>query len=283
MNAVDRLPFAQKVANHMPVDAHSTQLLAVALLAFFGMLAAVWFSTKTAKALGVSTGVAGWVSLSIVLVSFIDLASSWGLNYTVPYDVPALAFFCAGIWCVVTNRLLFFYLVFMVATLNRETSCFLILFYIVWNYCQLRGIAHARRTIALNAAVLSVLWVAIKIVPTHMFHGHSFAVSGVSPVEHIFVHNLRTLLKPQQWPVLASICGFTLFLIWIGRRWIGNQALEYAVGITLAVWFLGSVLEGQILEIRIFNEWAAMTTPCLALIVYRRMWAAAEPSSSVKA
>ena len=54
-----------------------------------------------------------------------------GWNYAVinsiyhSYDLPCLAFFCLGVFLFLDKRLVLFYIIFVVACFNRESTCFI--------------------------------------------------------------------------------------------------------------------------------------------------------------
>ena len=272
MQLARRIPLFGKLAAHAPLTPHSTDALALLLLAFFGMVAAVWATGKTMESLGVSRSVSAWARLLVVIVSFFNLTPAWGLNYTVPYDVPALAFCAIGVWLIVSARLAWFYPLFCVATLNRETSCFLVLFFVLWSVLQRKKPSLSGST-AVHAVVLTALWVAVKFTATHLFQGHAFSATDQFMTARM-AYNIREFFKPQQWPVLASACGFTLPLIWIGRRWIRHRAYAVSSGVTLACWLVGACTQGNVTELRIFGEWAAWLCPMLGLMIAHRLQAA---------
>ena len=276
MRGAKKIVLFQKVASHLPTAPRSTDELVLLLSAFFGMLAAVWCTGKTMESLGLSRRLADWVRLLVAIMSFFNLTPAWGLNYTLPYDVPSLAFFSCGVWLLVSRRMVWFYPLFALATLNKETTCFLVIFFIVFTAVEQGDQPHIRRYIALHTGALTAVWLVVKLVPTHLFHGHAFSVSQKGLFLHRLLFNLEEVVKPQQWPVLASVCGFTLPLVWLWRRWIGHRAFAYAAGITIAAGFLGGVLQGLIIEIRIFADWAALITPCLGLMIMHRLAASGE-------
>lgn len=265
MQAAEHIHALAKVAAHLPFGDKTVPSMVMALLAFFGMLGAVYATRGTIKALTGDASLARWICLLVVLMSYFDLASTWGLNYTAPYDVPSLAFFAVGIWLIVTGRLLWLYPVFAIATLNRETTIFLVVFYILWTAV---GKKEKPALIAINAVVLGAVWIAIKLYLAHRFQGNPMDGDNGLYMSHA-KQNLKFLL-PQQWPVLLSVCAFTLPIIYACRRWIRNPAYTAAAAGVMALWFLGMMIVGVLVELRIFAEWAALVTPFVALILHHR-------------
>ena len=272
MDGAARVHGLGSVASHVPFGDHTLPTFVMGLLAFFGMLGAVYATRGTILALTGDRSAARWICLLVVLMSYFNLAPNWGLNYSLPYDVPSLCFFAVGIWLIVTGRIVWFYPVFILATLNRETACFLILFYSMWSVGRARetGAPLNLVPIALNSAAFSVIWLALKVFLMRRYHGNPADGNGVF-AQHI-VQNLKFLM-PHQWPVLLSVCGFTIPLMLMARRWIRSPAYTLAAGSVMVLWFACMMIVGVLIEIRIFAEWAAMVTPFLALILHHRLTA----------
>ena len=87
--------------------------------------------------------------------------------------------------------------------------------------------------------------------------------------------NIHMLLSPQQWPIYLSVFGFLLPMLWLQRRWIGNQGIYWSCTILFPLWFAGMFFMGLMPEIRVFSELSALLVPALGLIVYHRFVPAA--------
>ena len=310
MRVFEHVGLLVRVGARMPVEEPSVYALVDAGLAFAAILVAVWATHQTVLHLTSDRSIARWFPLLLLPMCHANLANSWGLNYTAPYDVPAVAFFCVGVWLIVTGQLAWLYPVFFLATLNRETSIFLVLFYAVWAWAQAykagplpnesisgpstspsaakaeffpaaNGTAEAvpltRQRFwklqafwpfATHAAVLAAIWVVTKVVLAHVYPAD--ASRGDVAFDSHLLQNLKQIVEPQQWPVLLSVCAFALPVLWLGRRWIRNDAYSRAMVVTMAAWFAGMMVVGTIVEIRIFAEWAAFVVPALAMMA--RNW-----------
>lgn len=124
-------------------------------------------------------------------MAYFNLAPGWGLVYSFPYDVPSLMFFSLGVYLVIGNRLWLYYLMFPIAVFNRETACFLTIFFVIWNLEQVGGggRAFARKnlfTLGGHLLAQAILWLGVKITLAHLFvtnqgadssmHGHFFSI-----------------------------------------------------------------------------------------------------------
>lgn len=134
-----------------------------------------------------------------------------------------------------------------------------------------------------HALAQGAIWLGIKLYLAHWFVANQAegSTAGGSAFAGHLVYNLHELVKPQQWPVLLSICGFLLPALWMGRRWIQSKAMSWGCGIVMGLWFLGMMKVGVIVEIRVFSEWTAFAVPALALIAYHRFYACS-PSANNK-
>lgn len=272
-------PFIAALARHAPAQLHEPHQMVQAGMALFSILAAVFATCGTLTRLTGDRTFSRWFSLLIVYMAYFNLAPGWGLNYTFPYDLPSLMFFCAGVYFIVSNRLLLYYLIFPLAVLNRETICFLTIFFVIWNVQQIRerGETLSRREIVpimVHVLAQALIWFAIKVWLAHLFAGNpatTFAATKGSIFTFRLFFNLKELIKVQQWPVYLSCCGFLLPALWMQRHWIRNAGISNACVIILPLWFAGMMIVGVIPEIRIFSELSAFVVPALALIAYNRL------------
>jgi len=247
------------------------------VIAFVSMLGAMYVTRLTIARLTGDDDFGFWAAFLVPYMALLELSSSFGLMYTLPYDVPALFFFAFSIYLIVSGRRWAFYLLFPLAVLNRETACFATVFFAIWEWVRLSDAGAVTwtkvRKIAPVVVLQAIVWIAIKIYLVHLF-GHNSVEGGGANTGGLFVtklgYNLREVVKPQQWPVLLSICGFSLPFLYLQRRWIRCRGLYYACAIILPLYLTGMMLVGVIDEIRIFTEWIALVVPALALIVHNR-------------
>jgi hypothetical protein len=163
-----------------------------------------------------------------------------------------------------------FYLFFVVGTFNRETICMAVLFLLLWRWQEAeRGTGLVR----LNSHILAqtALWILIKLYLHHLFAANQAEI-GSNTYYYKLGYNLHAIVKPQQWPVLISVFGFTLPLVLIYRRWMKNAAMERAIYL-IAAWFAVMMMVGVIIEIRIFSELISYMALAVGLIVYHRFLA----------
>ncbi len=262
-------------AGQMQALHHDAYRLIFMLISFFSILVAFLANRLTLLRLTADRVFSFWASFLVIPMAHLLLASTWGPSYPVPYDVPSLAFFSLGIYLIGSRRWFLYYFFFILAVINRETACFLTVFFAVWEGTRLTEAGASLRTRLLRivpaVSVQAILWLLIK---THLTHKYALNPKESGLTGGLFSmnlgYNVRELLKPYQWPLLASVCAFSLPFVWMQRRWIGSKPLAYATATVLPLSFIGLMIVGIIVEVRIFADWIAMIAPCAALIIHNR-------------
>lgn len=170
--------------------------------------------------------------------------------YRYIYDLPSLGLFAAGLYFIYCDeQVLLFALTFIVVTVNRETSLFL-LFLFVQHGCSAGSRFHWRRMATVRvggvAAVLGLFWAGFQHWLTLRF---GVPHSGMKPGAAV---NFLLLLWPFAWPQLAA---FALPLLLISRWRRGpSGAPLYAWMWVLPLWAVCMFAYGSIVEIRLFGE-----------------------------
>jgi hypothetical protein len=264
---------------HVPDIFKTPQQLVQIVVTFASMFGAVLATAGTLTRLTGDWIFSRWMSLTLIYMAYFNLApAGWMLHYTFPYDVPSLMFFCMGIYLFVGGKDWIYYLLFPIATLNRETTFFLTFFMLIWKWREMlrrdgRLTTRDWATLAAHAVTQGAIWIAIKLWVTHRFAGNQPDYGGSPtppPLINKVLLNIHMILPPQQWAVYLSLFGFLLPAIWVGRRWIRNDGVTWCLTIVTPLWVLGMLIVGLIPEIRIFSELSAMLVPALGLIVYHR-------------
>jgi len=261
------------IAAHAPKNYADPYRLAYLVVTIPALLGCVFVTKSTIYRFTGDAVFSRWSSLLVVYMAYFDLLLTYGLTYTLPYDVPSLLFFCIGVNLVVRQKHWLYYLIFIPAVFNRETICFLTVFFAVWEWFRLEG-DTTRKLLRILPHVVAqaAIWIAIKL---YLFKLYAHNPSEIA-VNRVFgnelVYNLKEMALPTQWPLLSSNFGFTLPLLIAQRRWIQNRALAWECAILLPLWLCGMMWVGVVLEIRIFTELIAIMAPAVALILYNRYW-----------
>ncbi len=179
------------------------------------------------------------------------------------YDLPSLALFAMGLYVIYFRRsVLFLMSIFVLATINRETSILLLAFFVL-SACCVDGefrpkLAFAPRTV-LVVLVLAVFWLGWQ-----HWVGLRFAANP-SEASIRWKHNVYLLLNPLTWPQFFSIGAFTVPAILLYRRQIGDPLLRLWLWVLLP-WAVLMIVFGIVIETRIFGELIPYLACCFALI-----------------
>jgi hypothetical protein len=196
-------------------------------------------------------------------------------NTYLPYDMPSLAFFSAGLYAVYTRRYVWLVLIVLAGTFNRETTLFLVMAFALDAASIDDTTVGGKRFDVTQIPWLRTLLLAVLWTGVHAFLAHRFAGNDRSENHIRITENLHRLI-PENWPVLLNICGYLLpfvLLLWprIRPRRIGNYAL-------LAVpWFAVMFCYGVITETRIYGELTPFAVVATVLLLEEYL---AKPSTA---
>jgi hypothetical protein len=167
------------------------------------------------------------------------------------YDLPSLGFFSVGFYLIYFRKHpLWFAALFLVATVNRETTLLLLPFFVLAAVTDGNGIdwsrAYAPRTLAV-VLPLALYWVA-----WHVFVGRLFQHNHLEWIRHYEV-NAVLMAWPPVWPQLFAAGCYLILPILIYRRCVRDQTLRLWLWV-LPAWFGIMFVYGILVEIRIFGE-----------------------------
>lgn len=189
-------------------------------------------------------------------------------NLYYPYDMMALAFFTAGLYCVYTRRFLALLAVIVVGTLNRETTMFLIPIF-VFDAVVPFSLSRWRQIPWLKTFLLAAAWCTVKIILGRLY------VHNDAHEDYLRIRENFSIFVPNNWPELFAGCGYLLPVIWLCRKRIQNQRIAQWVWI-LPMWIAVMICFGVLRETRIYGELCSLVAvaSCLLLDAYT---ASAEP------
>ena len=266
-----------RLASTFPHPLQDAYVFVLALVVFSCLLIAVFATRATLLHLTQDIPFSSWASLLVVYMCYFNLSSIYGLTYALPYDVPSLALFSLAVLLVIKSRYWLLLPVYILGTLNRETFCFVTLFLAAYSYFQQQSLGTVftkrkrRLSTAFHIGLQTCIWLFVRLWTHHHFlHNPSEGELSNSQFQIHFIHNLKSLINPYQWPLYFSIFGFSVPFVVLNRRWISNEALAYSVWITATCWVIGMLIVGVLVEIRIFNELSSFMTLVVGLIIWNR-------------
>ena len=213
-------------------------------------------------------------ALAVFVPLLLGTAVPWRHNpFYFPYDTSSVAAFTLGLALLQEKRWRAYYVLFAVATLNRETTCFLT---IAWALTSLGRVSLWR--IAAHSAVQLAVWVAIKSGLSWMYAANAVLHDGSNG---LFVTTVvRSIL------IVTAVPGLLYFGLALGGSWLVVALLRRRlVAPELTRWFrfvpvflFGMSIVGELLEVRIYGELVPLVTAALLLVLASVVREAARPS-----
>ncbi len=173
----------------------------------------------------------------------------------IPSDLPAVMFFTLLLALMSRSNWRWYYPLFVLATFNRETTCFVTLLYLLVSWKRVTP-----KTIWLHIAAQFILWIAIKYWLSHIYAdnpGSMFEIYGVAGDRTHLDSNLEFLFSPLRVLVLLSSFGFLWAPVFWWRKKIDADFIRGAL-VILGPFFVAMMLIGNINETRIFGEFAPL-------------------------
>jgi hypothetical protein len=265
MKGLLQIPLVVRLGSGSALLRHSPYLLSV-----LSIVAPALFLTIvcTRASVRVLTGNENWSMLGglvVLYMTYFSLAVNYELAYMLPYDIPSLLFFSAAIYLLLTRRYILYYPIFVLATFNRETCILIVPFFAI---CYWLTEHRNKWKLIAHIGVQVCLWILVKLWLHRLFAGNTSdqALGGLFALRLFF--NLKELVKPWQWPPLASIFGFLLPVYVVGFRYIKDRRLAIGGATTLCLWLGAMLIVGNLIEIRIFTEMNSIMALSITTIGY---------------
>ncbi len=170
----------------------------------------------------------------------------------------AAVFFTLGLYLIHRNKMLPFYALYAIASLNRETFAFLTVVYVLVNWHR------PKRQLVVSCAVQFLIAISIRLLLVSIY--------GFRPLQHIAVfENLGALPDPYTIGQLLSALGFLWIFPLLGWRLIPDPFLKRAC-LILPVIGAPALCMTNIDEIRAYGEYVGIVLPP-ALLVMQRIFA----------
>jgi hypothetical protein len=258
LTAAQRMHFNPRPGAYFDLFGETTLLVVM-----ISMLVAIWATRNSIQVLLGKNTAWVWAAFLVPYMAYFHFLLIAEIRVQTPYDVPSMAFYALALYAILARRRAMFYLIFVVATVNRETTLFLPFFFLIRQLDDDRPLVEGLRNVGWprlgELAAQLAIWGAI----------HTWAESSVAKGNHLWrssMHqNFHFLLNPLHWPTMASVFGFLWIPYLVFFREIPNAYLRRC-SILFAPWFVMMVLYGDLLEIRIHSEWISYLAICLALI-----------------
>lgn len=226
----------------VPIETATMLALLVVLWCWLG----AWSEQIYPKSIGMV------LSVNALIITYLG---STKLSHFYWYDIPSVLFFTAGLLAIKRNRLTLFYPLFVLATLNKETSCFLSVAFLALRW------QRGRRAAASHVAAQAVLWFGIKAILSY-----GAGQGAASTFWWALPRNVQALgsLKEYDVLLLLSTLGFLPVVTLALWRFVEDRDARRLALVALP--FVGGMfLVGWVEEVRIYGELLPVLLPASVL------------------
>ncbi len=203
------------------------------------------------------------VSWNFIFIN--GLIDGAGLYY--PYDIPSLTFFAAGIILFMQKKWLWFYPVFILACLNRESACFITLGGFLLSF-QVGESKHAdvvksNRRVISQVIAQACIWLALRLILSYAFRNNP---GEFFEKPHSMIDFITMILSGEPHWAMQNPCLFlTLFAgIWIVPLLYWKNLNQSAKRLLLLglIYLLALVFRSNMMETRVYNELNVILAVC---------------------
>lgn len=178
-----------------------------------------------------------------------------------PWDLPSIMFFTLGLAFLQRRRWGSYYLLFTIATINRETTFLLIIMYMLSEFDKTKWFR-----LCLGLFSQLVIWTTIRYGLYALYAGNPKL--GYGAFELQFWKNLVLLQNPKIWIKALSAFGFLWVpvLVWYART--DNEFVKRSLWLVPLMYVLMAVI-GVVYELRIYGECIPMVASAFCLNLRR--------------
>ena len=183
------------------------------------------------------------------------------------YDIPSLFFFCACLYLFLNKNYILFYITFTIATLNRESTCFitvslvLLLYKIKFDY-SLKSNFLRNTYLIKHILIQTTLWSSVVLLISWLLkNSPGYSYESTYSMK-IFISNLWKGLP--SWPFLNTddfFCNPRCFITLFGCTWLLIPFLWKYVPmdckkllLLIPIYMIPAILYANLMETRIYHE-----------------------------
>ncbi|HEX8385629.1 MAG TPA: hypothetical protein VF576_05575 [Rubricoccaceae bacterium] len=179
-----------------------------------------------------------------------------------PWDTLSVALFTGGLALMHQRRWGLYYVLFVVATFNRETTCFLTVALVLseWGHTPLRRLA------AHGAAQLA-LWVGVKALMAAAYAGNPALGEGAGESGLFILPYVMNLGAVSGVPGLLMLTG-TMGGLWLVPALLAGRVSDPGLRRLfrfVPLFLVGMLVVGEVLEVRIYSELIPLVVAALAV------------------
>lgn len=190
----------------------------------------------------------------IFINGYIDGA---GLYY--PYDLPSLTLFTLGTLLFTKKKWHYFYPVFILACLNRESACFIsiagFLLVLETRSTNPKVFLHQNKKIIVHIIIQALLWFSSRIILSYTFRnnpGEFFEVPhSMSNFLAAMVHDQSHWAMDKPIWFVSIFCGIWLIPLIFFKS---LNTLECRILLVGLIYLVALIFRSNMMEVRVYNE-----------------------------
>jgi hypothetical protein len=251
LRAFDHSPAVQHFAKTRSFVLAQPVKIGLVVIDFLSLLGCGFLATRIYDR-ATHSGRLRWAPSALMLVLYVFTAGfRYESNFIFPYDMLSMFFFTLGIYLIQRNKIWMLFILFPIATLNRETTLMWAPVLLLAGRYRAKFSCQPHRVwikTALTTTALVLMWFAMM----HFINGRYPHNDRSEDFPRIF-YNIRLLFSPKDWDQLLSLFAFTLPFALLSWRKIDDGLLRNIFPI-VPLWVALMFYQGVIIEGRIFSE-----------------------------
>lgn len=216
-----------------------------------GAVAGLYYAFRYLLSPHLTRGSAGLLSFSIFFVLPFNYILPRGIPILLPYDLPAVLFITLGLALMRRRLWRWYYVVFAVGCLNRETMVFLAVVLIAVDF---GGPNH--RSLLPHLGMHAAIWAVVKILMTMLYGdnpGTAFELYHAGTQTLHLTTNIQMLVAPQSLLLILSNFGFAWVIVVAFWKRVDDRFTRKAIWV-IPPYILLTFVAGNMNEIRVFGE-----------------------------
>ena len=205
-----------------------------------------------------------FIPLSWNYIAINGLIDGAGLFYC--YDIPSLTFYTIGLIFFLKNSWFWFYLLFILANLNRESACFISItgFLLQLNICSNPKLFFClNKNLIIHIFIQAILWISIRIYLSWIYQGnpglffeepHSMSEFSLG----IWNGSSHWAMENAAW-FLTLFSGLWLFPLILFSHLCANGKKLIIVGF---IYLISLYFRSNMMETRVYNELNVIISIC---------------------
>ncbi len=196
-------------------------------------------------------GAAALLSFSIFFVLPFNYILPRAIPILLPYDLPAVLFMTLGLALMRRRMWGWYYIIFAVGCLNRETMVFLAVVLIALDF---GGPNH--RSLLPHLGVHAAIWGVVKVLMSMLYGGNpgtAFELYHVGTQTLHLTTNIQLLVAPLSLLLILSNFGFAWVIVVAFWKRVDDRFTRKAIWV-IPPYLLLTFIAGNMNEIRVFGE-----------------------------